>query len=56
MKRTLSRALPVAVGVLFICIAVAYGCLKLYDEPVRAWLSKRVLRRMEQQAVTSVGA
>ena len=40
-----SRALPVAVGVLFICIAVAYGCLKLYDEPVRAWLSKRVLAR-----------
>ena len=29
----------------FLCIAVAYGCLKLYDEPVRAWLSKRVLKR-----------
>ncbi len=41
----LSRALPVAAGVLFLCIAVAYGCLKLYDEPVRAWLSKRVLKR-----------
>lgn len=41
----LSRALPVAAGVLLLCIAVAYGCLKLYDEPVRAWLSKRVLKR-----------
>lgn len=41
----LSSALPVAAGVLFLCIAVAYGCLKLYDEPVRAWLSKRVLKR-----------
>ena len=41
----LSRALPVAAGVLFLCIAVAYGYLKLYDEPVRAWLSKRVLKR-----------
>ncbi|MFR1412382.1 MAG: hypothetical protein ACLSUW_08870 [Akkermansia sp.] len=32
-------------GVLFLCIAVAYGCLKLYDEPVRMAF-KRVLKRL----------
>ena len=26
-------------------IAVAYGCLKLYDEPVRGWLGRRFLLR-----------
>ncbi len=25
-------------------VAIAYACLKLYDEPVRAWLSRRFLR------------
>ena len=32
-------------GVLLFCTAVgiAYACLKLYDEPVRAWLSRRFL-------------
>lgn len=40
-----THALPVAVGVLLLCIIVACGCLKLYDEPVRAWLSRRILMR-----------
>ena len=33
-------------GVLLWCtaVAIAYACLKLYDEPVRAWLSRRFLR------------
>jgi peptidoglycan/LPS O-acetylase OafA/YrhL len=32
--------------VLFISsIAIAYGCLKLYDEPVRNWLQKRFLAK-----------
>ena len=26
-------------------VGMAYVCLKLYDEPVRAWLSRRFLRR-----------
>ncbi len=32
-------------GVLLLvtAVAIAYGCLKLYDEPVRAWLSRRYL-------------
>ena len=25
-------------------VALAYACLKLYDEPVRAWLKERVLK------------
>jgi peptidoglycan/LPS O-acetylase OafA/YrhL len=31
------------VGVLFASIALAYACVKLYDEPVRKWLTKRFL-------------
>ncbi|MDB5148138.1 MAG: acyltransferase [Mucilaginibacter sp.] len=30
-------------GLFVISIAIAYGCLKLYDEPVRDWLKKRFL-------------
>jgi peptidoglycan/LPS O-acetylase OafA/YrhL len=35
----------VAYGVLLLIVAVtlAYACLKLYDEPVRAWLARRFL-------------
>ena len=44
-KVPLSQALPVIAGTLIICIALAYACLKLYDEPVRDWLKKRVLMR-----------
>lgn len=28
----------------FIAVAVGYACLKLYDEPVRAWLSRRFMQ------------
>jgi peptidoglycan/LPS O-acetylase OafA/YrhL len=28
----------------FTAVAIGYACLKLYDEPVRAWLSRRFLR------------
>lgn len=30
---------------LLVAIAIAYGCLKLYDEPVRAWLTRRFLAK-----------
>jgi peptidoglycan/LPS O-acetylase OafA/YrhL len=38
-----SKGLPM--GVLLFCtaVAIAYACLKLYDEPVRAWLQRRFL-------------
>ena len=39
---TLKDCWPVALGVVVSSIALAYLCLKLYDEPVRRWLSKRI--------------
>lgn len=39
------EAWPVALVVFFGNIVLAYLCLKLYDEPVRRWLSKRYLSR-----------
>lgn len=41
---TLKQSAPVAAGVWLGTVALAYVCLKFYDEPVRAWLSQRVLR------------
>jgi peptidoglycan/LPS O-acetylase OafA/YrhL len=34
---------PVAVLVFLAAVAIAYACLKFYDEPVRTWLKKKVL-------------
>lgn len=39
------EAWPVALVVFFGNIVLAYLCLKLYDEPVRKWLSRRYLSR-----------
>lgn len=41
----LADGLPVALPLFAFCIAVAYAGLKLYDEPVRRWLTKRFLRK-----------
>ena len=38
---TLEACWPVALLVVVSSIALAYACLKLYDEPVRRWLSRR---------------
>ena len=38
-------AFPVALLVIFLAIAIAYACLKLYDEPVRAWLKELFLKK-----------
>ena len=35
----------IAVSVFVLSIAIAYACLKLYDEPVRKWLSKKYLTK-----------
>ena len=32
-------------GVVVASIILAYACLKLYDEPVRAWLKRKVLMK-----------
>lgn len=35
----------VSVSIFLFSIAIAYACLKLYDEPVREWLKKRFLMK-----------
>lgn len=42
-KLTFAQTWPVALALFFGSILLAYLCLKLYDEPVRRWLSKRFL-------------
>lgn len=42
---TLSGSWPLAVGVCLWNVAFAYAALKLYDEPVRRWLTKRFLKK-----------
>jgi peptidoglycan/LPS O-acetylase OafA/YrhL len=44
-KVPLRQALPVALLVLISVIVLAYACLKLYDEPVRQWLNKKILTK-----------
>ena len=40
---TFIQSLPGALALVFGCILLAYLCLKLYDEPVRRFLTKRLL-------------
>ena len=42
---TLGETWQVVIMVFAINIALAYACLKLYDEPVRRWLTKRFINR-----------
>jgi peptidoglycan/LPS O-acetylase OafA/YrhL len=37
------QAFVAAIGVFLSAVAIAYGCLKLYDEPVRALLGRRLV-------------
>lgn len=41
-KLTFLQSLPGALALFFGCITLAYLCLKVYDEPARRWLSKRL--------------
>lgn len=43
-KYSLREAYPMGLLVVVSAIVLAYLCLKLYDEPVRAWLKKKVLQ------------
>jgi len=38
-----AQALPVALGLLGVALGLAYAALKLYDEPARAWLKRKML-------------
>jgi peptidoglycan/LPS O-acetylase OafA/YrhL len=42
-KLTTLQALPIAALTFISSILLAYACLKLYDEPIRLWLKKKVL-------------
>ena len=44
-KVPLSKGWPIGVLLLIASIAIAYSCLKFYDEPVRNWLSKKFLSK-----------
>ena len=44
-KPGFGQALPVAVALLAAALLLAYAALKLYDEPVRRWLTQKLLRR-----------
>lgn len=44
-KPTFAEAWPIALVVFFGNIILAYLCLKLYDEPIRKWLSKKYLAK-----------
>lgn len=41
-KVSLKHAYPVALLVFVSCIILAYTCLKLYDEPIRRWLNRKL--------------
>jgi peptidoglycan/LPS O-acetylase OafA/YrhL len=44
-KIPMGPGLLAGVVLLIVSVAVAYACLKLYDEPVREWLKKRFLMK-----------
>jgi peptidoglycan/LPS O-acetylase OafA/YrhL len=44
-KVPMSKGLPVGLLLLITSVSIAYACLKLYDEPVRNWLTKRFLKK-----------
>ncbi|WP_455587109.1 acyltransferase family protein [Bacteroides sp.] len=44
-KLTFSQSWPVALALFLGSILLAYLCLKLYDEPLRRWLSKKFLTK-----------
>ena len=52
-KLSLTETYPYALLVFFGSLALAYGCLRFYDEPLRNWLKKRLIpaNRKEQAQV-----
>jgi peptidoglycan/LPS O-acetylase OafA/YrhL len=41
-KPSFQKALPLGLLVFISAITLAYACLKLYDEPIRRWLQKKI--------------
>lgn len=46
----MSQHVMVAVSIFLISVAIAYAALKVYDEPVRAWLKEHWLKRKASKA------
>ena len=46
------KGLLVGSALVIVSILIAYGCLKLYDEPVREWLRKKVLMKKTSKSTT----
>ena len=44
-KISMNQAIPVGLLVLVSAVIIAYGSLKLYDEPVRKWLAKKFITK-----------
>lgn len=51
-KVTLRDGLPVAAATLLLCVVLAHLCLNYYDIPVRAWLTRRAMRKAAVPALT----
>ncbi len=49
-----ARGAVFGVLLFFTAIAIAYACLKLYDEPLRAWLQRRYLTKPTPQSLSAV--
>jgi peptidoglycan/LPS O-acetylase OafA/YrhL len=52
-KLTPEQALPMALGLFAFILLLAYAALKLYDEPVRAWLKHKFLTKAVRPVVNS---
>ena len=50
----MSRGLLPGALLLFASIALAYACLKLYDEPVREWLKEKLLKKSKPKVQTEM--
>jgi peptidoglycan/LPS O-acetylase OafA/YrhL len=46
-KVPLAYSAPAGVLLFFCALGIAYACLKLYDEPLRKWLSARYLGKRD---------
>jgi peptidoglycan/LPS O-acetylase OafA/YrhL len=54
-KPPLAQSVPMGALLFVVAVAIAYGCLKLYDEPVRKWLNARYMGSMSRGSVARTG-
>jgi peptidoglycan/LPS O-acetylase OafA/YrhL len=49
----ITEVIAVSLALLLVTIALAYACVKLYDEPVRKWLTKRLMPDLKKRPAYS---